>query len=212
MIKQKQTRGFFEKNEYSFFFVKKNFSHFQVTEMCLAALRIMCVKHGSHNVSRWMTWLPISLKNAAKCDNWYQLQNHLLPNFWTQKAPGRNLPKAIPVHATSLSVEQKLFANAENLSRFLALCELKRNATESAHPWMWRSNILVIQDSAGAKQLHWKNKKMRLTVCFPCFEGCLVFHDDVLIQQNQSENFRFLLVININFLYRPECGRTTRRT
>jgi len=27
-------------------------------------------------VSRWMTWLPISLKNAAKCDKWYQLQNH----------------------------------------------------------------------------------------------------------------------------------------
>jgi len=26
-------------------------------------------------VSRWMTWLPISLKNAAKCDKWYQLQN-----------------------------------------------------------------------------------------------------------------------------------------
>jgi hypothetical protein len=22
-----------------------------------------------------MTWLPISLKNAAKCDKWYQLQN-----------------------------------------------------------------------------------------------------------------------------------------
>lgn len=34
--------------------------------------------HGSHNVSRWMTWLPISLKNAAKCDKWYQLQNHLI--------------------------------------------------------------------------------------------------------------------------------------
>jgi hypothetical protein len=34
------------------------------------------MEHGSHNVSRWMTWLPISLKNAAKCDNWYQLQNH----------------------------------------------------------------------------------------------------------------------------------------
>ena len=25
-----------------------------------------------------MTWLPISLKNAAKCDKWYQLQNHLI--------------------------------------------------------------------------------------------------------------------------------------
>jgi transcription antitermination factor NusG len=23
-------------------------------------------------------WLPISLKNAAKCDKWYQLQNHLI--------------------------------------------------------------------------------------------------------------------------------------
>jgi preprotein translocase subunit YajC len=33
------------------------------------------VGDGSHNVSRWMTWLPISLKNAAKCDKWYQLQN-----------------------------------------------------------------------------------------------------------------------------------------
>jgi len=26
-------------------------------------------------VSRWMTWLPNSLKNAANCDKWYQLQN-----------------------------------------------------------------------------------------------------------------------------------------
>lgn len=34
------------------------------------------VEHGSHNVSRWMTWLSISLKNAAACDKWYQLQNH----------------------------------------------------------------------------------------------------------------------------------------
>jgi len=32
-------------------------------------------------VSRWMTWLPISLKNAAKCDKWYQLQNFTLPSF-----------------------------------------------------------------------------------------------------------------------------------
>lgn len=37
---------------------------------------VVVLKHGFHNVSRWMTWLPISLKNAAKCDKWYQLQNH----------------------------------------------------------------------------------------------------------------------------------------
>jgi hypothetical protein len=33
------------------------------------------VQQAQHNVSRWMTWLPISLKNAVKCDKWYQLQN-----------------------------------------------------------------------------------------------------------------------------------------
>ena len=37
---------------------------------------VALMEHGFHNVSRWMTWLPISLKNAAKCDKWYQLQNH----------------------------------------------------------------------------------------------------------------------------------------
>ena len=37
--------------------------------------RSTTVDDGTHNVSRWMTWLPISLKNAAKCDKWYQLQN-----------------------------------------------------------------------------------------------------------------------------------------
>jgi hypothetical protein len=43
--------------------------------------RSTTVDDGSNNVSRWMTWLPISLKNAAKCDKWYQLQNHSLPNL-----------------------------------------------------------------------------------------------------------------------------------
>jgi len=32
-------------------------------------------------VSRWMTWLPISLKNAAECDKWYQLQNQSITEF-----------------------------------------------------------------------------------------------------------------------------------
>jgi hypothetical protein len=46
-------------------------SHKQPKRFC----RSTTVADGSHNVSRWMTWLPISLKNAAKCDKWYQLQN-----------------------------------------------------------------------------------------------------------------------------------------
>ena len=46
------------------------------TNLNLIFCRSTPVEHGSHNVSRWMTWLSISLKNAAACDKWYQLQNH----------------------------------------------------------------------------------------------------------------------------------------
>jgi hypothetical protein len=41
----------------------------------LPLCRACAVQQAQHNVSRWMTWLPISLKNAVKCDKWYQLQN-----------------------------------------------------------------------------------------------------------------------------------------
>lgn len=47
----------------------------------LDAYITVCIDHGPHNVSRWMTWLPISLKNAAKCDKWYQLQNQSITEF-----------------------------------------------------------------------------------------------------------------------------------
>jgi len=52
------------------------FSHTQIILFCrLTPFKKKRVEHGSHNVSRWMTWLSISLKNAAACDKWYQLQN-----------------------------------------------------------------------------------------------------------------------------------------
>lgn len=65
------------------------------------------LEHGFHNVSRWMTWLPISLKNAAKCDKWYQLQNHSITESLNANGAREKPPTAIPVHAVSLSVEQK---------------------------------------------------------------------------------------------------------
>jgi hypothetical protein len=64
-------------------------------------------EHGFHNVSRWMTWLPISLKNAAKCDKWYQLQNHSITESLNANGAREKPLTAIPVHAVSLSVEQK---------------------------------------------------------------------------------------------------------
>jgi hypothetical protein len=54
-----------------------------------------------------MTWLPISLKNAAKCDKWYQLQNHSITESLNANGAREKPYTAIPVHAVSLSVEQK---------------------------------------------------------------------------------------------------------
>lgn len=55
--------------------------------------------NGSHNVSRWMTWLPISLKNAVKCDKWYQLQNHSITESLNANGAWEKLYCVIPVHA-----------------------------------------------------------------------------------------------------------------
>ncbi len=54
-----------------------------------------------------MTWLPISLKNAAKCDKWYQLQNHSITEYLNANGAREKSSLTIPVHAVLLSVEQK---------------------------------------------------------------------------------------------------------
>ena len=80
---------------------------------CLASAR-SGLEHGFHNVSRWMTWLPISLKNAAKCDKWYQLQNHSITESLNANGAREKPSTAIPVHAVSLSVEQKPISQKES--------------------------------------------------------------------------------------------------
>lgn len=85
--------------------------------VCVSHTHGTLVEHGPHNVSRWMTWLPISLKNAAKCDNWYQLQNHSITEFLNAKGAREKPFKAIPVHAVSLSVEQQILASGFSLKR-----------------------------------------------------------------------------------------------
>jgi len=68
-------------------------------------------------VSRWMTWLPISLKNAAKCDKWYQLQNHSITESLNAKGAWEKLFTSHPRACRILSVEQQ-----KNLQR----CVLQR--------------------------------------------------------------------------------------
>ena len=66
--------------------------HFcRLSLQCVTTKHAQCLEHGFHNVSRWMTWLPISLKNAAKCDKWYQLQNHLITESLNAKGAREKL-------------------------------------------------------------------------------------------------------------------------
>lgn len=71
----------------------------------------VCLEHGSHNVSRWMTWLPISLKNAAKCDKWYQLQNHFITESLNAEGAREKLLRSQPRACRNLSVESKKSKN-----------------------------------------------------------------------------------------------------
>jgi len=57
-------------------------------------------------VSRWMTWLPISLKNAAKCDKWYQLQNLLITESLNANGT-RKKPPVVNSEYAMISVSNK---------------------------------------------------------------------------------------------------------
>jgi len=58
-------------------------------------------------VSRWMTWLPISLKNAAKCDKWYQLQNLSITESLNANGAWKKILVVQLQACHDLSVEQK---------------------------------------------------------------------------------------------------------
>lgn len=92
--------------------------------------------HGSNNVSRWMTWLPISLKNAAKCDKWYQLQNHSITESLNAKGAWEKLFTSHP-RACRISVSNN--KNKIPVLRIGNICErvfgdwLNSGKTETSH-------------------------------------------------------------------------------
>jgi hypothetical protein len=63
-----------------------------------------------------MTWLPISLKNAAKCDKWYQLQNLSITESLNANGALKKPPVVNSEHAM-ISVSNK---NQKKQSRFCA--------------------------------------------------------------------------------------------
>ena len=54
-----------------------------------------------------MTWLPISLKNAAKCDKWYQLQNLSITESLNANGTWKKILVVQLQVCHDLSVEQK---------------------------------------------------------------------------------------------------------
>lgn len=79
----------------------------KTTYKTLLFCRPTTVDDGSHNVSRWMTWLPISLKNAAKCDKWYQLQNLSITESLNANGTWKKILVVQLQVCHDLSVEQK---------------------------------------------------------------------------------------------------------
>ena len=95
--------------------------HFcRLSLQCVTTKHAQCLEHGFHNVSRWMTWLPISLKNAAKCDKWYQLQNHSITESLNANGAREKPSTAYPVHAVfSVSNKNPTSQKSLGLSRAL---------------------------------------------------------------------------------------------
>jgi hypothetical protein len=91
------------------------------------------LEHGFHNVSRWMTWLPISLKNAAKCDKWYQLQNHSITESLNANGAREKPSTAYPVHAV-FSVSNK----NPTPQKSLGLSETRFTSCSTATGWLPR--------------------------------------------------------------------------
>lgn len=170
-----------------------------LTQNNLKICRSTPVEHGSHNVSRWMTWLSISLKNAAACDKWYQLQNH--------------------------SITESLNANGAWEKPFVGhprACHSQCRTNKTKAPCVLSFGTCTVLSL-------WKNKspssgeapslvRGRLAWCLLCGQAVLAnpyqFLAARLAQPNCSKrNIAFSLCIQKLFLvYRPEHGRTTRRT
>lgn len=147
-----------------------------------------------------------------------------LPNLWTQKAPGRNLPKAIPVHAASLSVEQKL-----PTTRGASL-----RGDVVVHPWVemkWKRVLCfwMCRVTAGdpqrrwcqahsnrrplsARKVGWRRARYSMINPMLCWESKITHNHCALFLWLDSHNFSLSKTYFFNFTHRPECGRTTRRT
>lgn len=155
-----------------------------------------------------MTWLPISLKNAAKCDKWYQLQNHSITESLNangaREKPFMGHPRACRI----LSVEH-VYKKRKKLNARV-LCSNGRDL--SSFPIFFGK----AKGGCGPRRC--------------CFSAILILRRSLLVKKEKkkkyaSASFSFLFYKNTTCvstlktllhafvsIYRPEYGRTTRRT
>lgn len=118
-------------------------------------LMCVCEKHGSHNVSRWMTWLPISLKNAAKCDKWYQLQNHSITESLNANGAREKTFMVHPRACRNLSVEH-VYKKRKKLNARVLL--IQTDETEL-------KNLCVVRKGAASCDFQSSQKPSCFAVC-----------------------------------------------
>ena len=139
-----------------------------------------------------MTWLSISLKNAAACDKWYQLQNHF--------------------------ITESLNANGAWEKPFVGhprACYSQCRTNKKKPPEVkFRFSLFKLRARAQARHIH-LCVAVWLGVC--CVRGlnnhAVPSREAGAAKRVPKETLRFLFVsYNSYLVYRPEHGRTTRRT
>lgn len=161
---------------FSFFFVRKLLGKTSSFPQKPIYQKHFCrpttVDDGSHNVSRWMTWLPISLKNAAKCDKWYQLQNLSITESLNANGTWKKILVVQLQVCHDLSVEQKPRKKTRFFSgRFCAWVENLKNSSLGAVASIKKlySPLWVLYEAKNCFFSSSKKKKKQIFLFF--FEG-----------------------------------------
>ena len=170
---------------------------------CRSTLAYLClgVEHGSHNVSRWMTWLSISLKNAAACDKWYQLQNHFITESlnangaWEKPFVGH--PRACHTQCRTNKKSSQTNAGSPSATFGSTAFELRARAQARYLIHIWCAAVWLGVCCAGG-------------VASTRFLAARLAQPNVF--KKETLRYFFTYYTNSVLVYRPEHGRTTRRT
>jgi len=144
-----------------------------------------------------MTWLPISLKNAAKCDKWYQLQNHSITESLNangaREKPFMGHPRACRILSVEHVYKKRKKLNARVLcskwARPLFFSDLFRKSKGGCGPRRCCfSAILILRRSLLVK----KRKEEKVRKCFFLF-SFLQKHNVCINPKNIATRFCFYI-------------------